>query len=121
MDLLLSRMCIHLEVHSHPLPDAQCRESLKAITRLIAHKVVKALSAIFFQNPISLKFDMLVLVPTLFKLNSLSLKKLSSTYNPACPFPLDDFSPRLGYFNMFCGFTLHQHMPKESFFFRNDI
>ena len=112
----LSRVCIHLKVHSHPLYNGQCRGSLEAITKLIAHKVVKALSAIFLYDPISLKFDMLLLVSTLLKLKSLSLKKLSSTYNPACPFPLDDFSPRLGYFNMFCELILHQHMPKESFF-----
>ena len=37
----LSRACIHLGVHSHPVVDDQCKESLEAITRLIAHEVVR--------------------------------------------------------------------------------
>ena len=71
----------------------------------------------FLHDPKSLKFGMFILVPTLPVWKSLSLNKLSFAYNPACPFPLDNFSPRLGYFNMFCGLILDQHMPKESLLF----
>ena len=113
----MSRECIHLGVHFHPVSNGQCRGSLEAITRFIAHKVAKAPPTIFLHGPISLEFDMFLLVPTLPVLKSLSLTKLSSTYNLTCPFPLDNFSPRLGYFSMFCGLILHRHMPKESFFF----
>ena len=103
-------------VHSHPVPDGQCIGSLETTTRLIAHKVAKTPPAIFLHDPIPLKFNMFLLVPTLPKLKSLSLKKLSSTCNPICPFSLDDFSHCLGYFNMFREFILHQHMPEEFFF-----
>jgi hypothetical protein len=60
---------------------------------------------------------MLFLVSTLSVLKSLSLKKLGSAYNPVCLFFLDDFSPYLGYFNIFCGLIIDQHMPKESLLF----
>ena len=113
----MSHACIYLGVHSHPVPDGQCRGSLETTTRLIAHKVAKTPPAIFLHDPIPPKFNMFLLVPTLPVLKSLSLKKLSLTYNPTCPFSLDDFSPRLGYFNMFRRFILHQHMPEELFFF----
>ena len=113
----LSHACIHLGVHFHPVSNGQCRGSLEAITRLIAHKVAKAPPTLFLHNPISLEFDMFLLVPTLPVLKSLSSKKLSFTYNPACPFLLDNFSPCLGYLSMFCGLILHRHMSKESFFF----
>ena len=97
---------------------ANAKGSLEAITRLIAHKVAKVSPAIFLHDPISLKFDMkFLLVPILLVLKSLSLNKLSSSYNLACPFFLHDFFPRLGYFHMFCRLILHQYMPKESFFF----
>jgi hypothetical protein len=94
-------------VHFHPVSNGQCRGSLEAITRLITHKVAKAPPTIFLHGPISLEFDMFLLVPTLPVLKSLSLKKLSSTYNPTCLFPLDNFSSRLRYFSMFCGLILH--------------
>jgi hypothetical protein len=123
MDLLCTWIWIFITrvysfgVHFHPVSNGQCRGSLEAITRLITHKVAKALPTIFLHGPISLEFDMFLLVPTLPVLKSLSLKKLSSTYNPPCLFSLDNFSYCLGYFSMFCGLTLHRHMPKESFFF----
>ena len=104
-------------IHSHPVSNGQCRGFLEAITILIAHKMAKASPAIFLYDPISLKFDIFLLVPTLPVLKSLSLKKLSSSYNPTCPFLLNDFSLHLRYFNMCCGLIFHQHMPKESFFF----
>jgi hypothetical protein len=72
----------------------------------------------FLHNPKSLKFGMFLLVPTFPILKSLSLKKLGFVYNLACPISLNDFSPRLGYFNMFWGLILDQHMPKESLLFR---
>jgi hypothetical protein len=103
----LSRTCIHLGVHFHPASNGQCRGSLEAIARLIAHKVAKAPPTIFLHGPISLEFDIFLLVPTLPVLKSLSLKKLSSTYNPTWPLPLENFSSRLRYFNMFCGLILH--------------
>jgi hypothetical protein len=43
---------------------------------------------------------------------------MNFTYNPACPFALNNFFLHLGYFNMFCGFILDQHMLKESLLFR---
>lgn len=36
-------------------------------------------------------------------------------YNVSCP--LDDFSHRLGYFSLFCGLILNQHISKQFFFF----
>ena len=35
--------------------------------------------------------------------------------NVSCP--LDDFSHRLGYFSLFCGLILNQHISKQFFFF----
>ena len=76
------------------------------------------LSILMFLHDLkSLKFGMFLLVPTLLVLKSFSLKKLGFAYNPTCPFALDDLSPRLGYFSMFCGLILDQHMPKESLLF----
>jgi hypothetical protein len=87
----------------HLVVDGQCKENLETINGLIAHKVTKAPSAMF------------LLVPTLFILKSLSLKKLGSTYNQACSFILNNFSHHVWYFSMFRGLILDQHMPKESF------
>ena len=67
-----------------------------------------------------LKFGMFLLVLALPVLKSLSLKKPGFAYNLACPFPLNDFSPQLGYFSKFCGLILHQHMPKKFLSIRND-
>jgi hypothetical protein len=102
----LSRARVYLGVNFHPISNGQCRVSLEAITKLISHKVAKAPPTIFLHGLISLELDMFLLVPTLPVLKSLSLKKLSSTYNPACSFPFDNFSLRLGYFKMFCGLIL---------------
>ena len=110
----LSCACIHLEVHSHLVNDGQCLEFLEAITGLIAHKVAKAPSTMFFYDPKFLKFGMFLLVQTLPILKLLSLKKMGPIYNQACPFSLDDFFFCLGYFIMFCGFILDQHMLKVS-------
>ena len=87
----LSCACIHLEVHSHLVNDGQCLEFLEAITGLIAHKVAKAPSTMFFYDPKFLKFGMFLLVQTLPVLKLLSLKKMGPIYNQACPFSLDDF------------------------------
>jgi hypothetical protein len=71
----------------------------------------------FLYDPKSLKFGMFLLVQTLLVLKSWSLKKMNLTYNPTCSFSLNNLSLRLGYFNMFCGFILDQHMLKESLMF----
>jgi hypothetical protein len=111
----LSHACIHLGVHSHPVAHGQCRESLEAINRLIAHEVAKVPSTMFLHSPISLKFGMFLLVPTLPILKSLSLKKLGSTYNPSCPFPLNDFSPCLGILTCFVDLSLTNTRQNNSF------
>ena len=57
----------------------------------------------------------LVLTSTnLTRTRVIELEEVGFCLHPTCPFPLDNFSPRLGYFNMFCGLILDQHMPKES-------
>ena len=72
---------------------------------------------VFLPDPQSLRFGIFLVKPTLPVLNSLSLKKLGSAYNLACPFFRDDFFLHLGYFNMFCRLILNQRMPKESLLF----
>lgn len=72
----------------------------------------------FLQDLKFLKFGMFLLVSTVLILKSLNLKNLDSTYNPECPFFLDNFSPRLRYFNIFFKFILDQHIPKDFILFR---
>ena len=71
---------------------------------------------VVIQSKIS-KFGLFLLEPTLSILKLLSLKKPGFAYNWACPFFLNDFSPCLGYFSMFCGLILDQHMSKKSLIF----
>ena len=96
------------------------QKSLEAITGLIVHEVTKVLFAIFLHDPISLKFGMFLLVPTLpIQIRSLSLKKLGSTYNPTCSFLLDNFSPCLGISTFLWTHPRPIHAEKISFL-RND-
>lgn len=109
--------CIHLGVCSHLIADGQYRESLQAVIGLISHEVAKDPPVMLLHDPTSLNFGMFLLVPPFFVLKSFSLKKLGFTYNRACPFCLDDFSPRIGYFSLLCRIIFDQHVPKDHLLF----